>query len=267
MNSTPMQRALTFVVTAASFVALTLVAQPADAQSLSLTGGMTLLVGPPEGQPPPVLGAPQDGTPPQGQQPQTVYIVETQAPPGYGQPGYGQPGYGQPGAMSATDVAAQRAQQESDGRIPRLIFEPIMGYTTAVLLGSLGLLVGGLAGCFDVTDRSCVLGIVAGFYVGALLGVPLGVMWAGSWFHGMGSFGLTFLGALAGASLSVLIAALAQNYDAIFGAALLPVAGAMIAYELSSSSNASAGTATLALTPTFDRGAMTGATAGVRVAF
>jgi len=103
-----MQRALTFVVTAASFVALTLVAQPADAQSLSLTGGMTLLVGPPEGQPPPVLGAPQDGTPPQGQQPQTVYIVETQAPPGYGQPGYGQPGYGQPGAMSATDVAAQR---------------------------------------------------------------------------------------------------------------------------------------------------------------
>jgi hypothetical protein len=223
-----------------------------------------------------VLGTPQDGTPPQGQpqpaqQPQTVYIVETQAPPGYGQPGYGQPGYGQPGygqpGATSASIAAQRAEQESDGRIPRLIFEPIMGYTTAILLGGLGLLVGGLVGCFDVTEGGCALGLVTGFYAGALLGVPLGVMWAGSWFHGMGSFGMTFLGTLAGASLAILISALVQNYEVVFGAALLPLAGAMIGYELSSAANARASTATLALTPTFDRGAITGGTAGVRVAF
>jgi len=92
-------------------------------------------------------------------------------------------------------------------------------------------------------------------------------MWAGSWFHGMGSFGATFLGTLGGAAISILVSALAQDYGVIFGALLLPIVGAMIGYELSSSSNASAGTPTLALTPTFDRGAMTGATAGVRVAF
>jgi hypothetical protein len=282
-----MNRALTLFAAVASVASLLLVAGRAEAQSLSLTGGMTLLLGPPEGEAAPVLGTPQDGTaqqPPQQPQqpPNTVYIVETQAPPGYGQPGYGQPGYGQPGygqpgyglpvGMSPAERAAQRAEQESNGRIPRLIFEPIIGYGVGVSLGALGLLIGAaVGGCFDFDgdswDTGCVVGIVGGFYIGALLGMPLGVMWAGSWFRGMGSFGATFLGTLAGAGLSILISALVQNYEVVFGAALLPLAGAMIGYELSSAANASAGTATLALTPTFDRGAMTGGTAGVRIAF
>ena len=267
----------TLVLSTLALGAALLLTQTAEAQAPSLMGGMTLLLGPPEATVQPVLGAPQDvPAPPQdpqvqpAQPPQTVYIVETQAPPGYGQPGYGQPG--QTGVMGPSAQGSQDAQREEQGLIPRLILAPFVGYGVGVSLGALGLLIGAIAGgCFDLDgdfwDTKCAIGVVAGFYVGALLGIPLGVAMVGGWFNGMGSFGATFLGTLAGAGLAVLIAALVRNYEVVFTGALLPLAGAIIGYELSSASNARAGTATLALAPTLDRGVITGGTAGVRFAF
>jgi len=251
--------------------------QRAAAQTLSLTGGMTLLLGPPDAVAPAVLGTPQDGqqqaAPPP--QPQTVYIVETQAPPGYGQPTYGQPGYGQPGAtgpgmMGPSGQGSMEAQAEADGRISRVILGPIMGYFVGGMVAVVGALIGaGAGGCFDagLFDTSCVLGLGIGAFTGELLGMPLGVVWVGSWFHGMGTFGTSFLGGLAGLGVAVLIYAVAPTPNVLAGGALLPLAGAVIGYELSSSANASAGAAGLALTPVFDRGTLTGGTGSVRFTF
>lgn len=277
-RSFPSAHALCATLAMVALGTLLLTADRAEAQSLSLTGGMALLLGPPEAQGgQPVLGTPQDGQtapPPDAQQPpQAVYIVETQAPPGYGQPVYGQPGVGGTGAMGPSAQASQEAQAESNGLIPRLIFEPVIAFGVGWSLGAIGMLIGMAAGdCFSLdsgffNSTSCVVGIVAGAYIGLLLGIPLGVTWAGGWFGGMGSFGSAFLGTLAGVGVAVIISALVQDYGAIVGSALLPVAGAVIGYELSSSSNARAGLAGVALTPVFDGGRATGATAGVRFAF
>lgn len=246
-------------------------ATAAHAQTISLLGGMHLSLGPPEGQ---VIGTPTDTStaPPQGgTDTNTVYIVETQAPPGYAQPVYAQP---QPMPAPGPDAAtAQRAQAESDGRIPRVIFGPIIGYSVGVGIGSIGLLIGALAGsCFDFDgdgfgSTKCVVGILTGAFGGMLIGMPLGVTWAGGWFNGMGTYGTSLLGTLAGTGLAVLIAAIAQNYSSVFGAALLPLAGAVIGYELSSSSRAQASLGGVSLAPVFDNGRAVGATGGVRIAF
>ena len=253
------------------------VAGRAEAQTLSLTGGMTLLLGPPTAQDQALLGPPQGGgqaAPPQAQQgpqqPQTVYIVETQAPVGYGQPTYGQPTYGQPGSMGVAAQASQEAQAESDGRILRIVMEPVMAIAVGWAVGVIGLVVGmNVGGCFDDsgTTGSCIIGAVTGLYTGLLVGIPLGVIWAGSWYGGMGSYGSAFLGTLAGTGVAVLLAALIQDTGTAAGLSLLPIAGAVVGYELSSSSNAHAATAGLAFAPTFDRGVVTGGTAGFRLAF
>ena len=249
------------------------VATRAEAQTLSLTGGMTLLLGPPTAQDQALLGAPQGGgqaPPQQPQQPQTVYIVETQAPVGYGQPTYGQPTYGQPGSMGVAAQASQEAQAESDGRILRIVMEPVMAIAVGWAVGVIGLVVGmNVGGCFDDsgTTGSCIIGAVTGLYTGLLVGIPLGVIWAGSWYGGMGSYGSAFLGTLAGTGVAVLLAALIQDTGTAAGLSLLPIAGAVVGYELSSSSNGHAATAGLAFAPTFDHGVVTGGTAGVRLAF
>jgi len=244
-------------------------ASAAHAQTVSLLGGMHLSLGPPEGQ---VIGAPTEVTtaPPQGADTNTVYIVETQAPPGYAQPVYAHP---QPPVPGPDAVAAQRAQAESDGRIPRVIFGPVIGYSVGVGIGSMGLLIGALAGsCFDFSgdgfgSTQCTVGILAGFFGGMLIGMPLGVTWAGRWFDGMGTYGSSLLGTLAGTGLAVVITAIAQNFSSMFGAALLPLAGAVIGYELSSSSRAQASLGGVSLAPVFDQGRAVGATGGVRIAF
>jgi hypothetical protein len=260
----------------ASFAVLSaLGASSARAQTVSLLGGMHLSLGPPEGQ---VIGAPTDVTtaaaPPQGSSDSnTVYIVETQPPPGYAQPVYVQSPPPSPPAPTPESLAAQRAQNESDGRIPRVIFGPIIGYSVGVGIGSIGLLVGALAGsCFDFSgdgfgSTKCVVGILAGAFGGMLIGMPLGVTWAGGWFNGMGTYGTSLLGALAGTGLAVLISALAQNYEAVFAGALLPLAGAVVGYELSSSARAQASLGGVSLAPVFENGRAVGATGGVRVAF
>lgn len=262
---------------------LLLGAERAAAQSLSLTGGMTLLLGPPDAPPPPILGTPQAGqaqaTPPPQQPPQTVYIVETQAPPGYGQPTYGQPGYGQPGAMAPGTMAtsgqgARQAQAESNGLVPRLLIEPLMGSLVGWSGGVIGLLIGASAGsCFDTTTfeswsmGSCITGMIVGMYIGLLVGIPAGVAWAGSWFGGMGTFVSAFLGTLAGTAISILVASLVQDTSVGAGLFFVPLVGAMVGYELSSSANARSSATSLAFAPTFERGALTGGTAGVRFAF
>lgn len=268
-SSRPALRAL--IATLAIGTALC-VAGRAEAQTLSLTGGMTLLLGPPTAQDQALLGPPQGGgqaAPPQAQQgpqqPQTVYIVETQAPPGYGQPTYGQPG-----SMGVAAQASQEAQAESNGRFPRIVMEPIMAIAVGWSLGVIGLLVGMSAGdCLGGSGSadSCLIGAVAGLYTGLLVGVPLGVIWAGSWFGGMGSYGSAFLGTLAGTGVAVLMAAIIGGTETAAGLSLLPIAGAVVGYELSSSSNARAATAGLAFAPTFDHGVVTGGTAGIRLAF
>jgi hypothetical protein len=245
-------------------------ASSAQAQTVSLLGGMHLSLGPPEGQ---VIGTPTDAAaPPQaGTDSNTVYIVETQPPPGYAQPVYAQP----PAlpAPTAEALAAQRAQNESDGRLPRVIFGPIIGYSVGVGIGSIGLLIGALAGsCFDFSgdgfgSTKCVVGILAGAFGGMLIGMPLGVTWAGGWFNGMGTYGTSLLGTLAGTGLAVLFAALAQNYEAVFAGALLPLAGAVVGYELSSAARAQASLGGVSLAPVFENGRAVGATGGVRIAF
>jgi len=244
-------------------------ASAAHAQSLSLLGDMHLSLGPPEGQ---VIGAPTDTTaaPPQGSgDASTVYIVETQAPPGYAQPVYAQP----TAAPGPDAIAAQRAQNESDGRIPRVIFGPIIGYSVGVGIGSIGLLIGAVAGnCLDFSrdglgSTECVVGVLAGAFGGMLLGMPLGVTWAGGWFNGMGTYGGSLLGTLAGTGLAVVLAALAQNYESVFAGALLPLAGAVVGYELTSSSRATASLGGVSLAPVIDQGRAVGATGGVRIAF
>jgi hypothetical protein len=267
------------VVALLAFGALLLGAERAEAQTLSLTGGMTLLLGPPDAQAQAgaqvVLGTPQDG---QGQaappQQQTVYIVETQAPPGYGQAVVPPAGYAQPGAVGGALVpgggqSSQEVQAESNGLVPRLILEPLMGALVGWSFAAVGLLVGLAASdCLGGGGiDSCLIGMIVGTYTGFLVGIPLGVTWAGGWFGGMGGFGSAFLGTLAGTALAVLVAALAQDSGVAMGIFVLPVAGAMIGYELSSSANARAATTGIALTPIFDRGAFTGGTAGVRVTF
>ncbi len=247
-------------------------AADAQAQSPTLLGSLHLSLGPPDGQ---VLGTPTDtqgAGPPQGTDPGagTIYIVEAQEPPGYAQPVYVQQ---QPAAPGPSAEATQRAQAESDGRVPRVIFGPIVGYSVGVGIGAIGLLVGALAGsCFDFDgdgfgSTTCAVGVIAGAFGGMLLGMPLGVTWAGRWFDGMGTYGSSLLGALAGTGVAVIIAALAQNYSSVFGAGLLPLAGAVVGYELSSASRAAGSLTGLSLTPVLDRGRAVGATAGLRLTF
>ena len=273
------RQALRAVVAVLAIGTALCVAARAEAQTLSLTGGMTLLLGPPTAQDQAVLGAPQGGgqaaPPQQPQQPQTVYIVETQAPPGYGQPtygvtGYGQANYGDPAAAGPAGQAARDSAAESSGRPLRLVMEPIMAIAVGWSVGVIGLLVGmNAGGCFSDggSTGSCIIGAVAGLYAGLLVGIPLGVIWAGSWFGGMGSYGSALLGTLAGTGVAVLLAALIQDTGTAAGLSLLPIAGAVVGYELSSSSNGHAATAGLAFAPTFDHGVVTGGTAGVRLAF
>jgi hypothetical protein len=83
----------------------------------------------------------------------------------------------------------------------------------------------------------------------------------------MGTFGSSLLGTLAGTGLAVLFAALAQNYESVFLGGLLPLAGAVVGYELSSSSAATASLGGVSLAPVIDQGRAVGATGGVRIAF
>ena len=271
------RRSARCVVVVGVVAGLMLVTDRAEAQSALRTGGLTLLLGPPDA---PALGPSQQGQStlpavvPQPPQPPPPYMIETQASSGYGQRGHAQTGYARAGAASAQ--RSQQAQQASNGLFPRLILGPIMGYAVGGTLAVVGSLIGaGLGGCsralagdgWSLGSSWCLTGALTGVFAGFLVGTPLGVVWAGEWLHGMGSFVSAFLGSLAGVAVAVIIVAVAQNYAAAYVAGLVPVAGAVIGYELSSSSNASAALAGLALAPIFDHGVFMGGTVGVRFAF
>jgi hypothetical protein len=106
-------------------------------------------------------------------------------------------------------------------------------------LGAAGALIGGLIGSaanhpeFASPFGSTWVGAAAGFAVGA----PIGVMLSGQLFDGDGSLWATLLGEALGAGVSVLIGLSGGGQESIPLFALLPLAGAVLGYELTSPSS------------------------------
>jgi hypothetical protein len=187
--------------------------------------------------------------------------------------------YAQPTGPNLADPRLVRADEERRGFIPRLFVSPLVAYAVGVSLAFVGGLVGFIAACrdgesFDAAGygAGCFTGIAVGAAVGFSLGVPLGVHWSGSWFSGLGQFGLTLLGTLAGVSLSLVIAYASRSLGGISVSGLLAVAGGMAGYEVSSSAasrqlrvEAGFPAARVGVAPVFADGRVTGGTLSLAV--
>jgi hypothetical protein len=202
--------------------------------------------------------------------------VVVEQSPGTVQPQVVMVPYAAPAGPNPADPRLLRADAERQGFLPRLIVSPFVGYGIGVALGLVGALVGAVAACSDGgffdgdddrTEIGCVTGFAVGAAVGFLVGVPIGLHWAGSWFSGLGNFGMTLLGTLAGVALGVAVSYATESAEGVLSGGLLAVAGGMVGYELSSASEsaglrAEAGfpTARVGAAPVLADGRITGGT-------
>jgi hypothetical protein len=143
---------------------------------------------------------------------------------------------------SDTRSACPHARRKvHDPRASRVVLESVVGFGSEIGLGIAGLLVGvGLC-----TDRdgwlACVGEAAVGMLVGGTAGAVGGVYLTGNGMGGDGKFVPTLLGGVGGTAVGVAgVAALAESST---GAATVwflaaPVTGAVLGYELSSSSSA-----------------------------
>ena len=136
--------------------------------------------------------------------------------------------------------------RQPQSRTERILIEAGGGVGAGVVLGVGGLYIGFLAGAVAATDSrgrtSAERFLAAGAYggaVGAALGVPIGVYLVGNNFNGNGGFGWTVLGSLAGGAVTFGLVAIADQAEIsaavpLVAGIVLPVAGAVLGYELSS---------------------------------
>ncbi len=151
-------------------------------------------------------------------------------------------------AQRVTPPAAASSHKASDGA--RYFAEGALGVLTAAGGSMLGTVAGSIVG-FSVGDGANfgwvfygMLGALAGGY----LAMPLGVYKGGNYADGTGSLGGSYLGGLAGVALSVgAVYGTAQiDKDTAVGVgwitgAILPLAGSMIGYEMTSGHGADDG--------------------------
>jgi hypothetical protein len=130
---------------------------------------------------------------------------------------------------------------DRQSRAERTIFELGGGLGAGVVIGGIGLYVGLLAGLTEgrATSRTFLESTAIGGVIGAAIGVPVGVYLVGNNFRGNGGLGWTLLGSLAGGGIAFGFAYAASNGDMPAGVAILtglvlPVAGAVCGYELTS---------------------------------
>lgn len=148
------------------------------------------------------------------------------------------------GTPSAT--ATPPADVTPRSRVGRVALEVVFGALGLVGGGALGATLGGDA-CAPTPDGdgTCWTGFWWGAVIGTAVGAPTGVLLAGLVLDGNGSVGWTALGSLAGEVAWLALAKLASAAGAklgvaVFGGALLPIVGSVVAYELSSDDRASA---------------------------
>lgn len=126
-------------------------------------------------------------------------------------------------------------------RTERVLIELGGGALCGLLVGAGGLYVGVLTGLASDPRRDDDI-LQTGLYgavVGAGIGIPIGVYLVGSNFRGNGGFGWTLLGSLGGSGVTFGLAALARNDSLpvgvpVLAGLLLPLAGTVLGYELSS---------------------------------
>lgn len=124
---------------------------------------------------------------------------------------------------------------ERDGkwlRVGRIGLEVVMG----TALGAVPEVIGAYAGLsIDVASgNEAGLGLDVGLGIGAILGVGSSVYLAGYLMNGDGAYGWTILGSTVGTGLGAGLLAINSTNTTLVFAALLPVAGAVTGYELSS---------------------------------
>ncbi len=146
----------------------------------------------------------------------------------------------------------------------------VMGRILAELAGgALGVLVGGGAGTLlvwaaiegDANPDMMMIAVGTGTVLGAL-GLTAGVTLAADLTGGRGNFGHAFLGQIIGSAAALPLVVFGQKNDApvaaLLAAGLLPLAGAMLGYEMGHSERASGSQVGAFVTPSEG-----GATAGV----
>ncbi len=131
-------------------------------------------------------------------------------------------------------------------RTDRVLIETGGGAAAGLVLGVAGLYVGFLGGAVSLSDSRARAGtdgfLQAGLYggiVGASIGIPLGVYLVGNNFRGNGGLGWTYLCSVAGGAAAFGLAVAAQDGNVpvgvpILAGLVLPLAGAVVGYELSS---------------------------------
>lgn len=145
------------------------------------------------------------------------------------------------GALLATLVVAP-VRAERPERIAVELGGGVVGGAAGAF--TLGLVSAGVCALVGEGDRSfgCLVPAVAGGYVGGALGVPLGVWGAGNLMEGDGGLGWTTLGSLSGtavAATTLIVSDIEQGSPLWWTLIIaLPVTGAIVGYELSSSEQA-----------------------------
>ena len=144
-----------------------------------------------------------------------------------------------PGTQSETWHAPE-VRTERPGTVARVLAEVGMGVGGVVGLGAAGAGLGALVPCHETGFLACFEGPTIGVTLGALVGLPLGVWLGGKLAGGQGSFvsalggmGVGLAAAFVVSLIALPISTTAGQFAGVIGFALLPVAGAVIAYERS----------------------------------
>lgn len=137
-------------------------------------------------------------------------------------------------------AAAQVHTRPADP-VPRITVEFASGVAGGLAAGTAGLVLGFLLGSATVGCDECAIVAAVGGGSGVLLGIPAGTWLGGRVMGGKGSFLGTLGGSLAGWGAFALATAVVGDRDVNPGVGavllLLPIAGAVTGYELSSQRN------------------------------
>ncbi len=181
----------------------------------------------------PKLEAPGELTPPPPSSYVQVEVTEYTSAPGA------------PAARNALAAPGARLDEEpaTGARALRISVELALG-TAGLFGGGLAGLEIGAAACDETASDTewfpCLGAAVVGGGIGALTVTPLAIWLGGSALDGNGGLGWTFLGTSAGFLAWTGFVAAAQGEDVAWLGLLLPLAGGVLGFELSSDSSASA---------------------------
>jgi hypothetical protein len=121
----------------------------------------------------------------------------------------------------------------------RALGEAGLGFAGGLVVGFAGALLGVGIGAASNDPWAALGGGVLGALVGATAGIPLGVMIGGKLMDGNGSLLATIGGEAVGILLSIGLTALSRDGAGAVSFLILPVAGAVLGYELTSDDSAS----------------------------